>query len=914
MSKTFEKQKFRSGQESKNGGYQNDSEETQFLKTLKNPVAQPESSQKPSALTTLENRFGKLLVPNVEDIVERIKHYKFLWVDSGAMLFCLDSGLLWERGGWKHELKNQSVPECLEHLQHAVDFGAWRLPSRIELVKFARRPKNPYRDGPNYLLFSNSYWHAKDGVVDLEDGFLDITVSPRPAYFLPVNDAFKGNLNAFVNQAVKAGWLIQDALVDGGAALLNGEPDLQARLQHIDTRSARLPLLDAAQFTDPNKGLWEFWGLDPQELQKLGVRARNPVADLRDCNVAIDFGTSSTVVAYDDNGTHKLLRIGVTDFHEAVKAAHYENPTVLEFVDFAAMLKPWRSEAYRPSVAWDDVRCSHEALHNFRNNDTKPEVVASVLTKIKQWALREGDGTRVRLTDRKEGKRIEHELAPLTLRQPVKGRPLEVSETDPFDPIELYAWFLGLTINWRGRGLFLRYYMTFPVAYQNEVKDRVLASFRRGLQRSLPATLVTQPEFEQFVVEERASEPAAYAATALRCLNIEPTADGVAYAVFDFGGGTTDFDFGYYRLPTETEADDDGWETVFEHFGSGGDAFLGGENLLEHLAYLTFRHNIEVCRKQKCAFTKPMDAQDFPGSELFLERTQAAVTNTLMLVAKLRTFWETGETSNKTGVEKIELLGRDGKKVPCELLIPFDALKKFLQERIEVGIRNFYAALKKAFADGRPQQVQVLLAGNASRSKSVQGFFGLLDAKDPLQALKSRTDELLADLFGKQLPAFTVHPPLQSDASDVYRPTGKTGVALGLLLLCPGSSTLVINHTIRNSIGDASFLHYIGRIRMGKFHVCLPQGAPYQQWVELGPVRERVFYLVHSQESRAHLGEMKEGESGLQQMRIDLAGSTTGLRVYGRAVSPHEIDLCTAVSAEAAENGQMENLRRIKLG
>lgn len=68
------------------------------------------------------------------------------------------------------------------------------------------------------------------------------------------------------------------------------------------------------------------------------------------------------------------------------------------------MLKPWRSEAYRPSVAWDDVRCSHEALHNFRNNDTKPEVVASVLTKIKQWALREGDGTRVRLTDRKEGK------------------------------------------------------------------------------------------------------------------------------------------------------------------------------------------------------------------------------------------------------------------------------------------------------------------------------------------------------------------------------------------------------------------------------------------------------------------------------------------------------------------------------
>ena len=246
-------------------------------------------------------------------------------------------------------------------------------------------------------------------------------------------------------------------------------------------------------------------------------------------------------------------------------------------------------------------------------------------------------------------------------------------------------------------------------------------------------------------------------------------------------------------------------------------------------------------------------------------------------------------------------------------MIPLDALNQFLQERIEVGVRNFYAALKKAFADQTPEQVQVLLAGNASRSKIVQGFFGLLDAKDPLQAIKSRTDEFVTGLFGQQPPQFIVHPPLAADESDVYRPTGKTGVALGLLRLCPGSPTLVINHAERNVMGDAPFLHYLGRIRLGKFHVCLPQGAPYQQWVELGPVRERVFVLVHSQEPRALLGDMKEGDIGLQQKRLDLAGNTNGLRVYGRAVSPQEIDLCTAASAAAAENGQIENLRRIRL-
>jgi hypothetical protein len=61
---------------------------------------------------------------------------------------------------------------------------------------------------------------------------------------------------------------------------------------------------------------------------------------------------------------------------------------------------------------------------------------------------------------------------------------LQVDIDDPFDPIELYAWYLGMAINWRGHGLFLKYYLSFPVEYPREVRDRILASFRRGLQRA----------------------------------------------------------------------------------------------------------------------------------------------------------------------------------------------------------------------------------------------------------------------------------------------------------------------------------------------------------------------------------------------------------------------------------------------
>jgi hypothetical protein len=712
-----------------------------------------------------------------------------------------------------------------------------------------------------------------------------------------------------------------------------------------DWFSARLPRLEPAQFTDPNKGLWEFWGWDPDDLREAGVRARNPADDLRDWNVAIDFGTSSTVVAYDDNGQSKLLRIGVQDFWEKERPADYENPTILEFIDFAGMLAAWQAEAYRPGALWDQVRCSHEALAHLRHNETNPRVVSSMLVRLKQWALREGEGSRLCLTDQAHG--LEHTLAPLTLRMPVRGQPLAVGPDDPFDPIELYAWFLGLTINWRGRGLFPRYYMTFPVAYPREVKDKILASFRRGLQRSLPATLVGQPVFGDFAVEERASEPAAYAAAALPLLGVAPTAEGLAYAGFDFGGGTTDFDFGYYRLP-DAEEEDAGWEAVLEHFGAGGDPFLGGENLLENMAYRVFRHNLEICRKQRIAFTRPLDADDFPGSEMFLERTQAALTNTLMLIARLRPLLEQGDLPTNTGgVAKIDLLNREGGKVAqCEFAIPEEELWAYLEGRIEQGVRNFLAALRKAFGAQPPARIHVLLAGNASRSRSVARLFGLSpeagetvgqmsagavtaaapanpstpqgtngepDSAPPIDPLFARTREYLATLFGARIPELVAHPPLPIDELAVYRPTAKTGVALGLLKLCPGGVVKVVNRAANDSAGEAPFAYYVGRERFGRLQVGLQQGSPYGQWHELGAPREGVFNLYYTKLPKAHTGDMQVGEPGLYRLRLDLTGELDGHKVFARALGPDELEVCTAVSGEASERGERDNLGTLKL-
>lgn len=888
-------------------------------------------------------------------LAPRLNEHRFWWIDTKeavkAMFFDSNTKLIWLNTPIPDKYFTAGSDEIRLFLAQIRWQKNWCVPTKDELIELARN-SSPIKSGQNFRLYGHDYWltqstNGESGRIDLDN--LNHSPTNSSSRLLPCcRELCAANTAHQIHQiALNNNWKLYPSTKNADADLLQITKDSVLVYDHVDYLSARLPILETAQFTDPNKGLWEFWGMDAKALEEIGARARNPAQDVRDWNVAIDFGTSSTVVAYDDNDRRKLLRIGMGNFWDAEKPEHYENPTVLEFLDFAGMLQEWQQDAYRPAVLWDQVRCSHAALANFRDSKSNAQVVSSVLIKMKQWALRDQSRQPVRFTDQKG---FEHELAALTMRSPVKGQPLQVGSSDPFDPIELYAWFLGLTINWRGRGIFLRYYMTFPVAYPQDVKEKILAAFRRGLQRSLPATLVQQPELlQRFIVEERASEPAAYAASALPLLGIEPTVEGTPYAVFDFGGGTTDFDYGHYRLP-DAEEEDEGWEQVFEHFGAAGDHFLGGENLLENLAYQVFHTNLDVCRKKHIAFSRPLDADDFPGSEMFLDRSQSAATNTVMLMAQLRPFWESGAALDMgDGMLTLDLLTREGQKESCQLAVPVDQLRQYLEQRIGTGVENFLAALCKAFGTRAPKQIHVLLAGNSSRSRLVRGYFG--PPEEPLDTAKlatalsglfgnlsrdtpkpsptnksassptparpntlhQRTQQILKSLFGENPPELIAHAPLPADPKDVYRPTAKTGVALGLLKLCPGGVVKVINHAERESEGEAPFNHYVGRVRQGNFLAGLLQGTAYGIWQELGVPRDQVFNLYHTQSPKAHTGQLKEGEAGLFKLRVVLPGTELGQRVFGRATGPSRIEICQSTSAEQIETGHADHLQTIDL-
>jgi hypothetical protein len=662
-------------------------------------------------------------------------------------------------------------------------------------------------------------------------------------------------------------------------------PQLAALLGELDYRPARLPKLEPAFWTDPDKGLWELWGEDEDELRALRLRARNPAQDVKALDVAIDFGTSSTVVALREmNGRKTLLRIGARDFFQPVHARDFENPTVLEFRDLEAFLTPWQAETYRPDTDWEDVCAANQALEDFRAATHKPEVVRSVLMHLKRWA-REGQDQPLVLMDQ-QGK--EFTLPPLTVRPPTKGVPMKVSPEDPLDPIELYAYFLGLNINWRQRWLFLRYYLTFPVKYEREVKDAILASFARGLQRSLPASLVQQgTALTRFHVEEVATEPMAFAAAMLPHLGLEPGVEGIHYAVFDFGGGTTDFDFGLWRL-ANAEEEDRGYEYVFERFHAGGDPSLGGENILAHLAYRVLRHNASFCLSQRIRFSKPADAEGFAGSEALLDFGSVARANSATVMQALRPFLERRDTWTDE-VLNLTLINAEGQPVSADLVLDVAALDDYVNERIENGVRLFVHEMAEAFGREFAGTVHVLLAGNASRGQPVQRAF------DPQGAFWSAR---VAEVFARG-PRVVIHPPVVADEQASQALTCKTAVALGALNLAPGKGVLQIDRMAQQHglEGQAPFAFFVGRIRRRKLNAVLTPRTPYQQWHELGVVTAGVFDLAWS-DSPAALTEagVMEGDPSLRVATLEFGAVPEGWRVFGRITAPRQVELACAPS------------------
>ncbi|PDX25992.1 hypothetical protein BB457_03740 [Helicobacter pylori] len=598
---------------------------------------------------------------------------------------------------------------------------------------------------------------------------------------------------------------------------------------NVDNIAAGLKSYSQSQLLDLNGGHWDlevpsapkervtfrFDNLDPNG-KEMHFYARSSLKDLNKGVVAIDFGTKSTTASYmDETGTYRLLSIG--GLADDASPTKFENPTIMEFRCKENFLNAYKALDYRPFTGHNDVEVAHEAQKNAAG--VKGNDLYRFFSKLKQWA---GADEKQNFRDLFEDFSLE-----------------SFTHCTDFNPIEIYAYYIGRCINNMHNGVFLKYFLSYPIKYEKHQAEKIRESFEKGLKKSLPRHVFDDEKTAKtFKVELRASEPCAYAISALKSYGFfksEKLDKPVYYGVFDFGGGTTDFDFGKWEKSASLK-----FAYKMTHFSSGGDKYLGGENLLELLAWETYAKNFQELKAKDVVIAKPnydrIDTQRF-GS--FMQNSREARLNLQTIASKLRPFLENLDANIIEAIEenekfeiedfkkddiKAQLFDRNEVETEIGLQVDCKELLNLLKDKINEGVANFFAGFSKVMAENIDDQCRafhIFLGGNASKSVLVKQAFE--NAKE--KQLKDYKQKTSKDDF-----KFIIYEPLGTEASDkqileltgedvsntpaYLKPTCKTGVAFGLL-----ESRDKPNGIERPSISSNPVFKYdLGIEIEGKFH------------------------------------------------------------------------------------------------
>ncbi len=276
----------------------------------------------------------------------------------------------------------------------------------------------------------------------------------------------------------------------------------------VDNIAVGLKSYSQSQLLDLNGGHWDlevpssskesvtfrFDNLDSNSKEE-NFYARSSLKDLNKQGVvAIDFGTKSTTAAYmDNNGEYRLLSIGGDVDIESLEK--YENPTIVEFRNKEKFLKDYNALNHCPFTEHNDMGVAHEAQKNLSN--TQGNDLYRFFSQLKQWAG----------SDEKQN-----------FRDLIEDFPLEsFTNCMDFNPIEIYAYCIGRCINNMENGVFLKYFLSYPIKYEKHQAEKIRESFEKGLKKSLPRHVFDDEKTAKtFKVELRASEPCAYDISALK--------------------------------------------------------------------------------------------------------------------------------------------------------------------------------------------------------------------------------------------------------------------------------------------------------------------------------------------------------------------------------------------------------------
>ncbi len=659
-------------------------------------------------------------------------------------------------------------------------------------------------------------------------------------------------------------------------------PSMDLIADFFPTIVAGLDGIRGTTLTDPSQGMWigsRFVGVTKIAIlrqskvvglhRRIGrtdkdpippeVKKRDPKLDVSRNWCAIDVGAQSFVIALrNERSVAELVRLGPVA--PPMLASDFEVPSEISFENLSRMMKAWRERVIYPLTRWEDVVVGHAA----KAVRTKPgadlaERAGATLTHLP--LLRERIEQKIPTKMRGRGDPETDEL----LKKPAPPIIDEdgIGAHDPFDPVELFGYYIGLNVNQRSRGITMRYAVAMPAGWSHERRQSMLIALRRGIFRSLPAGIVDYHDTLALEVVDAGPSVLNFAVHALRAFGVQAKEIGTPFAAIDAGASETGLICGLYR-PSKGDEKLEGYDRIVEHLHSASIPWLGGERLLNRLVYRLVAANHNVMRTAGVMIEPPghEEPQNEDAADLVSNSIEARA-NTQILREALRPLLEGGALPK--GPLKVRLTTG---ATSLEMAIPVeqDKLREMIDDWLGQGAalikQHIAGALTKIGRDPDPYDgLRVLLGGRLGMHPT------------------------LADKLVKELPSnVQVHRFKEPDKTNLTAPTVKTATALGLLSTKFDKTGLVQRTEQRDA-----FRYRVGRARHGQFMDVLGPTNSYDEWVEMGACTKtdiEVLFMIADDD-----GDVAADDPRVMRAQTSIDQIAVGKRLYLRATGPAFVEL-----------------------
>ena len=232
-----------------------------------------------------------------------------------------------------------------------------------------------------------------------------------------------------------------------------------------------------------------------------------------------------------------------------------------------------------------------------------------------------------------------------------------------------------------------------------------------------------------------------------------------------------------------------------------------------------------------------------------------------------------------------------------------------LEKRIERGVENFFASIMLLFdsnivKNSGVDEIQIFLAGNSSKSPILKKLFEKYIQQENEKINKGQSQDTHFHLFPPlgTAEAIEIQKARKVEINtDITAPTGKTGVAYGLIMGRDGGPIRVITQTKADS--QSKFRFNIGKARKGKFSMVLDRNeAVYGKWVRFGGASSEDFEIYYT--SLPSAGKMPVTDSAVHKIRCRIPVADSDADIYIRTVeeAPEELEYTVAKGKEPDDN------------